>query len=131
MKYKHFLVPFFNHFIQCSPPTMAKLKSLHGVLQGQLPPQKWSHPFMAYPLFDNFKIHPPFQPICSSKSYKNGNYDIQGFPLLLDSSGKPNHQAIHCSTANFGPLSRGSVTNPILITVFETYLTSRSPGSSV
>ena len=49
------------------------------------------------------------------------------FPLLLDSPGKPDHQAIHCPTANFGPLSRGSVTNPILITVFDTYLTPRSP----
>ena len=38
MKYKHFLAPFFKHFIQPSPPTIAKLKSLHGILKGQLPP---------------------------------------------------------------------------------------------
>ena len=38
MKYKHFHTLFFNHFIQPSPPTIAKLKSLHGVLRGQLSP---------------------------------------------------------------------------------------------
>ena len=38
MKYKHFPGPFFNHFIQPSPPTIVQLKSLHGVLRGQLPP---------------------------------------------------------------------------------------------
>ena len=56
MKYKHFPAPFFNHFIQPSPPPIAKLKSLHGVLRGQLPPQKWSHPFVVCPPHDNFKI---------------------------------------------------------------------------
>ena len=35
MKYKHFLGLFFNHFIQPSCPTIAKVKSLHGVLRGQ------------------------------------------------------------------------------------------------
>ena len=29
MKYKLFPAPFFNHFIQPSPPPIAKLKSLH------------------------------------------------------------------------------------------------------
>ena len=77
------------------------------------------------PSHDNFKIPPPLplppQPICSSKSYKYDKYDnIQSFPLLLDPPGKPDQQAIHCATANFGPLSRGSVTNPMLITVFDT-----------
>ena len=38
MKYKYFAAPFFNHFIQPSPTTFAKLKSLHGVFSGQLPP---------------------------------------------------------------------------------------------
>ena len=38
------------------------------------------------------------------------------FRLLLDPTSKPDHQAIHCPTANFGPLSRGSITNPMLIT---------------
>ena len=44
---------------------------------------------------------------------------------------KPDHQTIHCPTAIFGPLSRGSITNPILITVFDTYLTPRSPETWV
>ena len=80
--------------------------------------------------------NPPHSPnlyaIPSSKSCKYGNYDkIQSFPLLLDPPGKPDYQAIHCPTANFGPLSRGSVTNPILITVFDTYLPPKSPEAWV
>ena len=38
MKYKLFLAPFFNHFIQPDPLPIGKLKSLHGVLRDQLPP---------------------------------------------------------------------------------------------
>ena len=47
---------------------------------------------------------------------------------MLDPLGKPDHQAIHCPTANFGPISRGSFSNPMLITVLDTRLTPRSPG---
>ena len=53
--------------------------------------------------------------IWSSKYYKYDNYDKtkkKSFPLLLDPSDKPDDQAIHYNTANFGPLSRGSITNP-------------------
>ena len=46
------------------------------------------------------------------------------FPL-----GKPSHQAIHYPTANFGPLSTGSITNSMLITAFDTNLTLRSLGA--
>ena len=56
---------------------------------------------------------------------------MQCFSVLLDLPGKPNQQAIHCPTAGLEPLSRGSVTNPMLITVFDTYLTPRSPGALV
>ena len=56
---------------------------------------------------------------------------MQSFILLLDAPGKPDHQAIHCPTANFGPLSRGSVTNPMLVTVLDTHMTPRSPGDWV
>ena len=59
MKYKHFPTSFFNHFNQHSPPATVKLKSLHGVLRAQLPPEKWSHPFVAYTPIDNFKILTP------------------------------------------------------------------------
>ena len=38
MKYKIFPAPFFNHFIQPSPPPIVKLKSLHSVLNGQPAP---------------------------------------------------------------------------------------------
>ena len=41
---------------------------------------------------------------------------MQSFPLLLDPPGKSDHQAIHYPTANFGSLSRGSITMPILFT---------------
>ena len=49
------------------------------------------------------------------------------FPLVLVPQNKPVHQAIHYPTANFGPLSKGSVTNPMLITAFDTHLTAISP----
>ena len=48
---------------------------------------------------------------------------MQSFPLLPDPTGKPDLQA------NFGPLSRGSFSNPMLITVLDTHMTTRSPGS--
>ena len=41
---------------------------------------------------------------------------MQSFPLLLDPPGKSDHQTIHYPTANFGSLSRGSITMPILFT---------------
>ena len=41
------------------------------------------------------------------------------------SAAKPVHQATHCPTTNFEPLLRGSVTNPMLITAFDTYSTPR------
>ena len=44
------------------------------------------------------------------------------FPLILDPTGKPNNQVIHSPTANFGPLSRDSVINPMLITVIITLI---------
>ena len=56
------------------------------------------------------------------------------FPLLLDPLDKTRvftYQATHFPTANVGPLLRGSITIPILITVFGTYLTPRSPGALV
>ena len=42
---------------------------------------------------------------------------------------QPDHQTIHCLMANFGPLVRGSITNPILITAFDAYLTPTSLGA--
>ena len=38
MKYESFPALFFNHFISPSPLTIAKLKSLDGVLSGQRTP---------------------------------------------------------------------------------------------
>ena len=56
---------------------------------------------------------------------------MQSFLLVIAPPGKPDHQAIHCPTANFRPLWGDCVTNPILITVFNTYLTTRSPRAWV
>ena len=54
---------------------------------------------------------------------------MECFPLLLDPPGKPDQEAIHSPTTNFGPLLRGSVTDPMLITVFDSSLTPRSSGT--
>ena len=67
----------------------------------------------------------PPQPICPSKSHKYDNYYKTTYKVPPD---KPVHQAIHYPMANFGPLLKGSVPNPMLITAFDTYLTSRSLG---
>ena len=40
---------------------------------------------------------------------------MECFPLLPNPLDKPDQQAIHCPTLNFGPLLRGSVTDPMLI----------------
>ena len=61
-----------------------------------------------------------------SKSHKYDNYDqvpYKVFPYYLFPQGKPVRQAIYCPTANFGPLSRGRITNLMLITEFDTYST--------
>ena len=81
------------------------------------------------PPYDDFKISP--QPICFPGSINMETMIRQHtkFPLLLVLPGKPDHQAVHCPTANFGQLSRGSVTKLMLITAFDAYLTPRSQGA--
>ena len=51
------------------------------------------------------------------------------FPQLPDPTILPDHQPIHCPTANSGPLSRRSITNTMLIIVFDTYLIPESQGA--
>ena len=72
MKYKPFPAPFFNHFIQPRPPPIAKLKSLDGILRGQLCHKNGPIPLWFAPYMITSKSPPP-QPICSSKSYKYDN----------------------------------------------------------
>ena len=48
------------------------------------------------------------------------------FPPTASSPRQTFHQAIHCPTANSGPLSKDSVTNLMLIIAFDAYLTPRS-----
>ena len=93
------------------------------------PNKKWSQPFDACPPYDDFKIF--CKPPCSSKFHNMTTMIRQytKFPLLLVSPGKPVYQPIHYPIANFRPLSRGSVPNPMLITAFNTYLSPRSMGA--
>ena len=85
--------------------------------------------WLVSPPFDTFKIPPTYMLFQVLQIWQLLSNKIQSFLLLLDTPGKPDHQVIHCPAANFGSLSRGSVTNHILITVFDTYLTLRSPGA--
>ena len=120
MQLNHFPSLFFNHFIQPSYPTIAKLKSLHGVLRGQLPHKNDPIPLCLAPhLITSKSLHNKIQ------KFQPPQDKIQSLPQLLDPQGKPDH---HCPTANFEFLSTGSITNSILITVFDTYLTLRSSG---
>ena len=50
-------------------------------------------------------------------------------PPQLIPPGKPGIEGIHYPTSYFGPLSKGSVTKPMLITAFDAYLTPRLPGA--
>ena len=52
-------------------------------------------------------------------------------PTARSPKAKPDHEAIHYHTANFEPLLRGSVIDPLLITVFDSYLIPRSPEACV
>ena len=46
--------------------------------------------------------------------------------MLVVPKGKPVHQVFNCPTVISGPLSSGSVTNLMLVTAFNNYLTPRS-----
>ena len=63
------------------------------------------------PFFKQF-IQPSPRPTAKLKS-------LHGYPCQV----KNLRRAIHCPSANFGPISRGSVTNPMLITLFDAHLT--------
>ena len=132
MKYKLFRAPFLT--ISSNLAYNCQIKIFTWCLEGSTSPIKMVLFLFGLPPYDNFKISPFPQPICSSKSYEYGKYDKTTYRvsrLLLDPPGKTDQQAIHCPTANFQPLSRGSITNPMLIIVFDTYLTTRSPGAWV
>ena len=51
------------------------------------------------------------------------------FPSTVSSPRQTWSPGSHCPTAKFGPLLRGSVTNPMLITAFDAYLTPKSLGA--
>ena len=58
MKNNHFPAPSFNHFIQPSPPTIVKLKSLHGILRGQRPQKNSPNPLWLGPHLITSKSSP-------------------------------------------------------------------------
>ena len=74
----------------------------------------------------NLKSCPNLHAFPSPINMKLWQDRIKSFPLLEDPLCKPDHQAIHCPAANFGPLSRDSVTNSMLTTALDTYLMPRS-----
>ena len=120
MKYKHFLALFFNHFIQPSLPTIAKLKSLHGAWRGRFPPLKWFHPFVACPSPHLITSKSPLHKLYALTNPINITAMIRQNTKLPPTARSPRQtwspeNSLH--TSNFGPLSRRSVTNPILITV--------------
>ena len=87
-----------------------------------------------FPPFHNFKIQPPPHPpnLYTLPSPINMTTMIRQntrLPPTVRPRGKLDHQAVHCPTANLVQLSTGSITNTILITVFHTCLTPRSPGA--
>ena len=126
---KPFRAPFFSHFIQPSPLPIVKLKSLHGVSKGQLPHKNGPIYLWLATHTMTLKFPPTYMLFQVSEIRKLWLYNIQSFPLLLVPTGKPDHQAIHCPTANYGPLYRISVINPMLITAHDAYLIVRSPGA--
>ena len=67
MQYKSFPAPFFNHFIQPSPPPIAKLKSLHGVSSGQRPHKNSPIPLWVAPHMVT-EISPKFNMILDNQS---------------------------------------------------------------
>ena len=76
MKHNHFPSLFFNHFIQPSHPTIAKLKSLHGVLRGQLPHKNdpiplWLAPHLITSKSPHNKIQKSQPPKTKYKVYPN------------------------------------------------------------
>ena len=91
---------------------------------------KWSHSFVACPLFDDSKIshnlYAPPSPINMTTMIRH----YTKFHPTQVPQGKPRHQTIDCSTANFGPPLWVSLTNPMLTTAFDTYSTPRSPEAS-
>ena len=113
--------------MQPNPPLIPKLKSLHGVSRGQLP--HGSIPLWLVPHIMTLKSLPNLYALPGPTNMTTMIRQHTKFPLLLVLSGKPDHEAIHCPTANVGRLSSGSVTNPMLITVFDAYLTPKVTGS--
>ena len=132
MKYKCYRAPFFNHFIQPSPTPIAKLKSLHGVLSCQLPPSLCSLPIPTS-LMITTKSSPRLLNLYALPSPRNIATMITQHTKFSPTARSPRQtwSPGYSLPHNFGPLSTGSVTVPIFITVFDGHLTPRSPTACV
>ena len=128
MKYNTFLYPMSEPSRPTYSSSNCQIKISAWCLEGSTPPNK-NVPFVACPPYDGFKILPNLYAPPSLINMTTMKRQHKNFLLLLVPPDKPVHQAIHYPTANFGPLLRGSITNPMLITVFDTYLTPVSPGA--
>ena len=83
------------------------------------------------PPYDNFKISANLC-ACSSKSYKYDNYDKTTYKVSTYCYILQANLITRLFTApqlSFGPLSRGSVTNLMLITVFDPLFDPKVTGS--
>ena len=112
------------------PPPTAKLKYLHGVLRGQLPPIKngpmtlWLAHFTL-----TLKSPPNLHALPSPINIATIITQSTKFLSTAISPAKPAYQSIYCTIANFGPPSTASIANPMFTTAFDTYFTPRSPGA--
>ena len=112
------------------PSSNCKIKIFTWCLEGSTPPIKMVSSLHGLPPYNDFKVSP--QTIYYSHRYNNYDQATHKVsPYCHFPQRKPAHQATHCPTTNFEPLSRGSVINLMLITVFDTCLTPRSSGAWV
>ena len=80
------------------------------------------------PSLDEFKISPNLYVPPSPINVTTMISQHTKFPPTTISQEKPAHRAFHWPTAKAGPISLGSITNPMLITGYDTNLTPESPG---
>ena len=129
MKYKNFSLPHFLPISRISFLVQLQNKNTWCI-------ERLSPPIKNVPILSWLASSPPPPHVMTLKSPPNLN--APSGPINITTMirqhtkfppGRPTHRAIHCPTANFGQPSTCSITNPMLVTAFDTYLTPRSPGA--
>ena len=110
------------------PPPIAKLNTCMVPWEVNSTHKKCSLTVVAWPLYNDFKMYPNLYALLSPIIITAITQHTK-FPPTAATPGKPAYHAIHCPTAKFGPLSMGSITNPMFIMEFDAHLTPRSLGS--